>query len=136
VNEQVGMRDAALAAAIAHARDACPHECCGLLLGRGDQVVEAFKARNLAERPASTFLIAPEDHFAARRAARERGLDLVGFYHSHPGTVAEPSDRDRKEFTYDGHLYLIVSLRADPVEVRLFRYDSGNFRQLSFVTVA
>ena len=130
------MREAALAAAIAHARDARPHECCGLLLGRGDQIVETFRARNLAERPASAFLVAPEDHFAARRLARDRRLDLVGFYHSHPASAAEPSERDRAEFTYDGHLYLIVGLRADPVEIGLFRYDSGNFRRLSFVTVA
>jgi proteasome lid subunit RPN8/RPN11 len=130
------MRVAALEAVIAHARAVLPHECCGLLLGRDGQILEAVKARNLADEPAIRFLIAPEDHFAARRAARAGGLEVVGFYHSHPRSEAEPSILDRSEFTYDGYLYLIVSLRAEPAAVSLFQFDAGNFQRRSFVTVA
>ena len=118
-----------------HAREAAPDECCGLLLGRGDEIVEALPARNIAHRPASRFLIDPQDHITGRREARARGLDVVGFYHSHPRSVTEPSVRDLDEFTYPGHLYAIVSLRVEPAEVGLFRFDAGNFQRVSFVTV-
>jgi proteasome lid subunit RPN8/RPN11 len=123
-------------ACVAHARETAPEECCGLLLGRGDEVVEAVRARNVADDPATRFLVDPVDHFAARRTARERGLEVVGFYHSHPSSPPEPSERDRAEFSYAGHLYAIVSLQVEPAEVRLFRFDAGNFRRVPFVTVA
>ena len=120
---------------IAHAHEGAPNECCGLLLGRDGEIVEAVRTRNIAEDPASRFLIDPADHFVARRDARERGLEVVGFYHSHPRSVAEPSARDIAEFSYPDHLYLIVSLRAAPAEIALFRFTGGNFHRLSFVTV-
>jgi proteasome lid subunit RPN8/RPN11 len=136
VNPEVGMRAAALESVVGHARESSPRECCGLLLGRRGDIAEVFRARNIADEPESRFLIDPEDHFAARRAARTRGIDVVGFYHSHPRTPAEPSERDLAEFSYAGHLYLIVSVRAEPAEVGLFLFDAGNFQRLSFVTVA
>jgi proteasome lid subunit RPN8/RPN11 len=125
-----------LDAIVRHARESAPEECCGLLLGRGDAIVEAIRARNVADDPATRFLIDPADHFAARRIARERGLEVVGFYHSHPSSPPEPSARDVAEFSYAGHLYAIVSLRGEPAEVGLFRLIDGNFQPVSFVTVA
>jgi proteasome lid subunit RPN8/RPN11 len=129
-------KDAALDDMVRHAREAAPDECCGLLLGRDDEVVEAFRARNIADQPASRFLIDPHDHISGQREARARGLDVLGFYHSHPGSSPEPSARDLDEFTYPGHLYAIVSLRGEPAEVSLFRFEAGNFQRVSFVTVA
>jgi proteasome lid subunit RPN8/RPN11 len=120
---------------VAHAREAAPDECCGLLLGRGDQIVEAARARNVADDPTTRFLIDPADHFAAIRGGRERGLEVIGFYHSHPASAPDPSPRDVAEFSYTGHLYAIVSLQAEAAEIRLFRFEDGNFRRVSFVTV-
>ena len=117
-----------------HARAAAPDECCGLLLGRGGDIVEAVRTRNIAAEPRSRFLIDPKDHIDGRRMARARGLDVVGFYHSHPSSPPEPSARDIVELTYPGHLYIIVSLVPEP-EIRLFRFDDGNFRRVPFVTV-
>jgi proteasome lid subunit RPN8/RPN11 len=130
------MRTAALDLVIGHARRAAPHECCGLLLGRGEDVTEAVPARNVAEIPETQFHIDPHDHIVARREARARGLDVVGFYHSHPRSPAEPSARDLAECSYAGYLYLIVSVRAARAEIGLFRLDAGNFQRLQFVTVA
>jgi proteasome lid subunit RPN8/RPN11 len=120
---------------VAHARETAPRECCGLLLGRGDEIVEAVPARNVADDPATRFLIDPADHFAALRTARARRLDVVGFYHSHPASPPEPSPRDVAEFSYPDHLYAIVSLQTEPAEIRLFRFVDGNFRPLALVTV-
>jgi proteasome lid subunit RPN8/RPN11 len=129
------MRAAALDAVVRHARERSPQECCGLLLGRGVEIVEAVRARNIADDPVRRFLIDPRDHIAARRTARRSGVDLIGFYHSHPSSPAEPSATDLEELTYPGHLYLIVSLRAEPAELGLFLLDVGNFRRVDFVTV-
>jgi desampylase len=133
VNLEFGRR--AVESAVAHAREAAPDECCGLLLGRDDQIVEAARARNIAAEPRSRFLIDPRDHIDIRRTARGRGLDVIGFYHSHPGSPATPSARDVAEFTYPGSLYAIVSLASEPAEIQLFRLDEGNFHPVSFVTV-
>ena len=124
-----------LAAMVAHAREAAPDECCGVLLGRGDEVVEAVRARNAAEHAATRFLIDPKDHIDARREGRARGLDVVGFYHSHPRSEAAPSETDAADAAYPGHLYVIVGLLANPPEVRVFGFDNGNFHERAFVTV-
>ncbi len=121
-------------AVIAHARDAAPAECCGVLIGRDGEVLEAFATRNAADRP-TRFLIDPQDHFEAIRTARRRLLDVVGYYHSHPHTPARPSETDLAEATYPDHLSLIVSLLDDPPEVRLYRFDGRNFLEEPFVTV-
>jgi proteasome lid subunit RPN8/RPN11 len=121
---------------IAHAREAAPEECCGVLLGRGDAIVEARRARNAATSAETRFLIDPKDHIDARREGRARGLEVVGFYHSHPHSLAVPSPTDVAETAYPGALHVIVGLGADPPEVRAFEFDEGNFRERPLVTVA
>ena len=105
-----------------------------MLLGRGVAVVEAIRTRNASADP-SRFVIEPEDHINGRRAARARGLDVVGFYHSHPRSPALPSETDRSEAGYPDHLYLIVSLAVDPYEARLYSLTGGTFLPVSFVTL-
>jgi proteasome lid subunit RPN8/RPN11 len=118
---------------VAHARAEAPRECCGMLIGSGASVTEAASARNIAEKP-TRFLIDPQDHIDAIRGARKRGLDVLGFYHSHPHSPAVPSETDRAEASYPDDLYMIVSLKDDPPELRLYRLTDGNFRELAFVT--
>ena len=122
-------------AVVAHAREASPAECCGLLLGTGNLVVAAAPARNIATDPTRRFEIDPQDHVDARRDARGRGLAVLGFYHSHPRSPALPSPTDLAEASYPDHLYLIVSLAAAVPDVGLFRLEDGNFRATGFVTV-
>jgi len=119
---------------IAHAREEAPRECCGMLLGRGDEIVEAARARNVAAPAATRFLIDPKDHIDARRQGRARGLEIVGFYHSHPRGAAEPSATDLAEATYPG-FYAIIGLRADVPELRVFEFANGNFHERPLVTV-
>jgi proteasome lid subunit RPN8/RPN11 len=118
-----------LNAIVAHARGAAPAECCGILVGRGTEVLEAVAARNLSDDP-NRFLVDPGDHFTALRAARERSLGVIGFYHSHPHSPAEPSETDLAEASYPDHLYLIVSVRTAPPEVKAFRLDASRFIEL------
>jgi proteasome lid subunit RPN8/RPN11 len=121
---------AALEAILSHAERANPRECCGVLVGREDEILQAVEARNLSEDP-NRYLLDPADHIAIRRNARAAGLAVVGFYHSHPHSAALPSATDQAEAAYPGHLYLIVGVD----EVRLFRLALGNFVETPFVTV-
>ena len=115
-----------------HAREASPAECCGMLLGRSDSIVEAAAARNLSAHP-HRFLIDPQDHIRARREGRERGLDVIGFYHSHPHSPAVPSETDLAEAAYPHHHFLIVSLATELPEVRVFELRDGAFEEREFV---
>jgi proteasome lid subunit RPN8/RPN11 len=120
--------EAVLKHVLAAARSAAPAECCGILVGSAEGILEALPARNLSNDP-NRFLIDPLDHFAARRRARARGIEVVGFYHSHPHSEAAPSPADVAEVTYDGLVYLIVSLAGQPA-ARLFRMDPDGPREL------
>ena len=122
---------AALAAELlAHAERAYPEECCGVLLGRarGDarEVVEARACANARAGRRDRYAIAPEELIAAQRAARERGLELLGFYHSHPDHPLEPSATDRAEAYWEGCSYVIVSVAGGQAgELRSFRLSGG-----------
>jgi len=86
-------------AMVEHARRTYPNECCGAMLGvmdSGEKVVrEALPLENAyAGAQASRYELRPEDLMAADRAARERHMDLIGIYHSHPDCDAYFSATD------------------------------------------
>jgi proteasome lid subunit RPN8/RPN11 len=128
----VVVRRAAFDLIVAHARETAPAECCGLLLGSAGSVLESARTTNLSSDP-NRFEIDPADHIRIRREARSRGLDVVGFYHSHPHSAAVPSERDRREALYPGYLYAIVSLLNEPADVRLYRLEDEAFRDVSWL---
>jgi proteasome lid subunit RPN8/RPN11 len=126
---------ATLAAIIAHAREAAPVECCGILIGRDGSIDEAARAKNLAGSP-NRFLLDPKDHIEVRRTARGRGLDVIGFYHSHPHSPAWPSPTDIAEAAYPDAVQLIVSLEGTAAVARLFRLESGSAEELALLVTA
>jgi proteasome lid subunit RPN8/RPN11 len=130
------LKSAAFDDIVEYARRQAPHECCGMLIGTAGDVLESVRARNIADRPAVRFLIDPHDHVRALRSARARGLDVVGFYHSHPRSAAVPSETDLAEATYADQLLLIVSLQHAAPDLRLYWFRDGNFLAVPFVTVA
>jgi proteasome lid subunit RPN8/RPN11 len=100
---------------IAHAHEQAPRECCGLLIGKGDEVKRSVRTRNLEPR-ATRYLIDPEDHFAAIRAARSEGREVIGAYHSHPASAPVPSPTDIAEANSGSDfIYVIVSPVSDDV---------------------
>jgi len=94
----------------AHGGDAFPHECCGALLGTAGQVTATFPLPNTTEEgPRRRFLVRPADYQAAERDASARGLELLGFYHSHPDHPARPSQYDL-DHAWPVFSYVIVSI--------------------------
>lgn len=123
---------AAEEAILAHAHNASPQECCGLLLGRDDRVFHAVAARNAATDPIRRFLVEPEDYFEAIRQARREALDVIGVYHSHPRSAAIPSATDRAE-GFENFVFLIVGLGHEPPEITAWSWATGNFDPLPLV---
>jgi proteasome lid subunit RPN8/RPN11 len=88
-------------AMLLHAERTYPNECCGAMLGhiRGEQklVTAALPLENsFSGEQKARYELKPEDLLEADRAARARGLDLIGIFHSHPDCDAYFSDTDLK----------------------------------------
>lgn len=108
----LGMGAAVAAAIRAHGVEAYPNECCGAMYGRDHVVLEVLKLPNTTEEgPRRRFLVRPQDYREAERRASELGLDLLGFYHSHPDHPARPSQYDL-DHAWPFFSYVIVSVRA------------------------
>ncbi len=127
------LREAHLDAIFTHAIADAPDECCGILLGRtvGDslRVAEVHPVANVWEGVRTRrFMLDPKTHLRLQREGRERGLDIIGFYHSHPTGRPHPSAFDDK-LAWPDHAYLIVSLRdGKPGEARTWRLDETTRR--------
>jgi proteasome lid subunit RPN8/RPN11 len=106
----------------AHAREASPSECCGLVGGNDKMARAVYRLRNVARDPLTGYEAAPEELFAAQRLMRERGEELLGIYHSHPRSVEPvPSDTDVRLAYYPSAIYFIIGLGADSETLRAFR---------------
>jgi proteasome lid subunit RPN8/RPN11 len=119
-----------------HGRESYEDEACGVIYGRsrdGDKDVEllaplANSRDGLRHR---RFLITPKDYQRAESEASARGLELLGFYHSHPDHPAVPSPYDL-EHAWPFFSYLIVSVwKGEPRKVRSFvmNEDRGAFTE-------
>jgi len=99
-----------------HGADAYPEEGCGFLLGTvtddgENRVTTLRRAENRQEeRRTRRYQLTADDYRAADEAAREKGLDVVGIYHSHPDHPARPSETDLDEATFPGYTYVIVAV--------------------------
>jgi proteasome lid subunit RPN8/RPN11 len=102
-----------------HGAETYPHECCGALLGRDAEAADRRVYREIHalhplvnrrdDSPRNRFSITSEDVLDAEKAARERGLEVVGWYHSHPDHPARPSQYDR-DHAWPWYSYIIVSV--------------------------
>jgi len=112
----------------AHARAEVPAECCGILAGTMEEgcahVREVHPAANVREGDRTNgFLLDPRTHLRLQRDCRQRDLEIVGFYHSHPAGSASPSGVD-VEWAWPGMSYVIISIREGrPGELRSWRFD-------------
>lgn len=99
----------------AHGEETYPSECCGALLGiatsRGWEVRGAIRAGNTRTDSAhNRYHIAPIELVRIQRKAREEGLEIAGFYHSHPDHPAQWSPTDFAEAHWLGCVYIITAV--------------------------
>jgi len=110
----------------AHGMETYPHECCGAILGRdGTGSREALDLLRLVNRredsPRNRFEVTAEDVHLAEKTAREKKLELIGWYHSHPDAPARPSEFDR-EHAWPWYSYIILSVQSGrPCEMNSWR---------------
>lgn len=114
---------------VEHARQAAPHECCGLIGGTEGCARTIYRMRNVAPDPLTTYEAAPEDLFAAQRAMRDRGEELLAIYHSHPRSKDPyPSETDVRLAYYPSAVYFIVGLAGKEPCLRAFRISEREGR--------
>lgn len=99
----------------AHGEETYPDECCGALLGRaagdGWEIAAAVRAKNASGTGAHRrYEIAPAELVRIIREARRRGLEVAGFYHSHPDGRAQWSESDLAEAHWIGASYVICGV--------------------------
>jgi proteasome lid subunit RPN8/RPN11 len=121
-----------------------PYECCGLMLGSfaGDGrklVAEIYPISNAREEEAkrNRFLIRPEELMRGEKHARGKGLDVVGFYHSHPDDRAVPSQYDL-EHAWPTYSYIVVSVmkgQAEDLQSWQMEPDRSRFNSEKIVLV-
>jgi proteasome lid subunit RPN8/RPN11 len=116
---------------IAHARAELPNECCGALAGKvggPSSVVSGQLSVAIVERcyplvnelaSPTEFLSEPKSMFHAEKNSRQRGLEILAFYHSHPTSDPVPSRKDMAR-NYWGTIvmHLIISLKGDEPRMR------------------
>ena len=98
-----------------HAEDAGSCESCALLFGTENRVKDIFLAENADESPERSFTIPPAQLIDAYKTTEDRGLEVVGIFHSHPASQAFPSKTD------------IQFMNTNPVVWVIYSSMSGQF---------
>lgn len=98
---------------VAAARAAAPLEACGLLAGAGGRVVRFYPLTN-ADASAEHYSMLPAEQFAAAKAMRKAGLNMLAVWHSHPATPPRMSEEDLRLAFMPDMVYLILSLASEP----------------------
>lgn len=119
----------------AHLEAGYPNEAAGALVGRvasGDglhEVVEFHAMRNtVTDRPRDRYNLDPLEQLRVQKDAESRGLEIIGFVHSHPNHPPVPSDFDR-ERAYSWYSYLVASVKQGRLaELRSWRLDEQTHR--------
>src|ERR1700691_42477 len=101
-----------------HGEQTYPHECCGVLLGHfNDDGANTKTVTRIArcgntrdDSPHNRYHIDPKELIRIQREGRERGEDIVGFYHSHPDHPAQWSTTDLAEAHWIVSSYVITSV--------------------------
>ena len=114
---------------LAHAKQADPAECCGLIGGADCRVTSIYPLHNVAADTNVSYEAAPDDLFAAQREMRERSEELLAIYHSHPRSAEPaPSETDVRLAFYPQAVYFIIGLAGPQPVIRAFRISERQER--------
>ena len=119
---------------IAHAREAMPDECCGILAGAEGDVSKVFRMANVEASP-FRFSMDPLEIMKVDQEAGENGWELTVIYHSHTHSEAYPSDTDVRiaggtnELWPDVRYILVSLMEPENPSVRLFSINHGHISE-------
>ena len=104
-----------------------PIEACGILVGKiveGDRVVhKVYHTRNVLAS-SSAYQIDPQEQLRVFEEAESQGLEVLGFYHSHPFLDSYWSEIDEQASKHwTGYLYLIISLKTGKINAYVKKDD-------------
>ena len=85
-----------------------PNESCAILFGKENKTLEIFPAKNIEESPVN-FTISNEQLIEAYQTAENKGLKIIGIFHSHPNSIAVPSETDKKFMQSNPVTWIIYS---------------------------
>ena len=116
-----------------HGEETYPNECCGILLGstddEGTRIVSSTArcGNTRSDSPRNRYNIDPKEFLRIQREGRERGEDVIGFYHSHPDHPARWSSTDLAEAHWFGYSYVITSVeKGKAVLTNSFELTGGD----------
>jgi proteasome lid subunit RPN8/RPN11 len=116
-----------------HGAETYPHECCGALLGRDSEIESQDGVREVLDlfplinrrddSPRNRFAVSAKDVLEADKAGQQQGLEVIGWYHSHPDHPARPSQYDR-DHAWPWYSYIIVSVvNGSPQDMASWRLN-------------
>lgn len=114
---------------ISHCREAYPNEACGILAGKGEDVIKVYKMANIEKSPVS-YEFDSREHIKAIRDMRENNLAMLAIFHSHPSSPAYPSAKDMNLAFYEDCIYVIVSLIEKQPVVKGFLIREGDIKEV------
>ena len=91
-----------------HAESEKPNESCAILFGKENIVLEIFLTKNIEESPVN-FTISNEQLIEAYQTAENKGFKIIGIFHSHPNSIAFPSETDKKFMQSNPVTWIIYS---------------------------
>lgn len=104
---------------VAHGEATYPKECCGVMLGSAQHVIQAVPLPNVYSGPQEDFFVMdPKDLNRVDEQARTNGMEVVGIFHSHPDCDAYFSKRDL-EHACPWFSYVVLSIKNG-------RFDHAN----------
>ena len=108
------------------AKDKKPNESCALLFGNKENdkliVSELFLAENVDGSPVN-FTISNEQLIHGYKMAEEKGLDVIGIFHSHPNSEPFPSSTDKKFMEINPVAWVIFSDTTNDFKAFLFESE-------------
>lgn len=117
-----------------HLEAGYPHEACGALIGRADDeahtVTEFRPMRNtITDRPWDRYALDPLEQLRVQKDAEARGLEIIGFAHSHPDHPAVPSKFDQ-DHAWSFYSYLVASVQTGALaQARSWRLREATFEE-------
>jgi proteasome lid subunit RPN8/RPN11 len=114
---------------VAQAVAELPNECCGLLAGQGMKATHRYPLTNALASP-MRYDADPKELLAVEKDKRNRGIEVLAIYHSHPTSEPVPSRTDLEQNAYGSAvIHLIISLKDGVPVMRGWRLTESDYSE-------